>query len=133
MLPILDIRTGGSVYQLLEINMKKLGSIYYTLTIMLILSITASISSFYFSSKYNEIACKLDISNYSEKINKIDDIDRLRNIAISNTSFTIEDTLDHSETYKRIAYLTLIFSAFIITIFILLAKYKISNKAVKRD
>ena len=100
---------------------------------MLILSITASISSFYFSYKYNEIACKLDISNYSEKINKIDDIDRLRNIAISNTSFTIEDTRDHSETYKRIAYLTLTFTVFIITIFILFAKYKNSNKEVKRD
>ena len=92
-----------------------------------------AISSFYFSDGYKNISTLKDEKALITKINGINNIERLRQIAITSFQDTNQGIIEQSNIYKSASYLFTGLSSLLLFSIYLLLKNETSNKSINAD
>ena len=103
------------------------------LTLMLIVSITATLFSLYYSYKYNELYNYSKNSLSTTYIYEQDDINVVRNLYNQVIADMTNIASAHSESFKAIAIFMAFYSMLNLVVIALLFKSTASNKSLESD
>jgi len=108
-------------------------SIYFLLSVALLLALTISVMSFYKYKEYSKLSNDIELKDTHLVIEKSKNIIKIKKIAIESLSYTKHSLEQQRDESLKYAYSLLSISTLIACVIFMLFKNKISNKSFQSD